>query len=103
MINNLTYSQTNKYIQHAAPWSIQDPAKQDLPIYLSAEAVRIVGILLQPFMPEKMKELLDGLGVRADRRGFEHAVVGGDREYGAVVVVKEEEQGDRGEGDEGKK
>jgi len=45
-------------------------------------------------MPGKMKELLDGLGVRADRRSFEHAVVGGDREYGAVVVVVKEEEGD---------
>lgn len=65
-----------------------------MPVYLSAEAVRIAGILLQPFMPGKMKELLDGLGVRADRRGFEHAVVGGDREYGAVVV-KEGGDGER--------
>ncbi|PUU77669.1 tRNA synthetases class I (M)-domain-containing protein [Tuber borchii] len=107
-IMNAVY-ETNKYLQHAAPWAIQDPTQQDLPIYLSAEAVRITGILLQPFMPGKMKELLDGLGVRADRRGFEHAVVGGDSEYGAVVVVKEEDgdgDGDGvgvGVGDEGRK
>ena len=74
-----------------------------MPVYLSAEAVRIAGILLQPFMPGKMKELLDGLGVRADRRGFEHAVVGGDREYGAVVVKEEGGGGVRDGGGEEKK
>ncbi|KAG0134460.1 methionyl-tRNA synthetase-like protein [Tuber indicum] len=94
-IMNAVY-ETNKYLQHAAPWSVYHPEQQDLPVYLSAEAVRIAGILLQPFMPGKMKELLDGLGVGEDRRGFGYAVVGGDREYGAAVVRGE------GKGEAGK-
>ncbi|KAG0641656.1 tRNA synthetases class I (M)-domain-containing protein [Tuber brumale] len=94
-IMNAVY-ETNKYLHHAAPWSIYHPEQQDLPVYLSAEAVRIAGILLQPFMPGKMKELLDGLGVREDRRGFGHAVVGGDSEYGAAVVRRGDDKGGAG-------
>jgi len=54
-------------------------------------------------MPGKMKELLDGLGVRADRRSFEHAVVGGDREYGAVVAKEEGDKVGDGVGGEKKR
>ncbi len=36
----------------------------DLIVYLAAEALRLTGILLQPFMPNKARLLLDQLGVR---------------------------------------
>jgi len=37
-------------------------------------------------MPSKMKELLDGWGIPADKRGFEQAGVSRDRKYGGVAV-----------------
>lgn len=48
------------------------------------ETLRIVGILLQPYMPSKMSQLLDKLGVEKTRRTFEFAVIGADDSYGAA-------------------
>lgn len=92
--------QTNKYISEAEPWKMAK-ALNELPvelggseiqkleqelrkvIYLCAEGLRVAGIMLQPFMPEKAPELLNRLRVRGDKRGIEWALkVGGDMEYG---------------------
>lgn len=48
------------------------------------ESLRIVGILLQPYMPTKMSQLLDILGVEETRRTFEFAVIGADDSYGVT-------------------
>lgn len=58
----------------------------DQDVYLCAETLRVVGLLLQPFMPDAAKRLLDMLGVAEDRRGFEWAVVGKDEGYGVPMV-----------------
>lgn len=70
-----------------SPWNLikKDPEepnpKLDQIIYLCAESVRVVGILLQPFMPSKMSRLLDMLGVNPDARSFQHATRQ-DRNFG---------------------
>lgn len=75
-------------MQQTSPWTLvkQNPAepnpKLDRIIYLCAESVRVVGILLQPFMPSKMERLLDTLGVNPDARSFQHATRQ-DRDFGA--------------------
>lgn len=51
-------------------------------IYRSAEALRIAGIFLQPVMPEKATQLLDGLGVKPERRTVEYARADADLDYG---------------------
>jgi methionyl-tRNA synthetase len=80
---------TNSYLQGAAPWDlVKDPKRDkevDEIIYLCAESLRICGILLQPYMPSKMKSLLDILGVHEDKRMFSDAVLGGDFTYGAPL------------------
>jgi methionyl-tRNA synthetase len=55
-------------------------------IYESAEALRMVGILLQPWMPNKANLLLDQLGVRHERRTFAWCKPGADLEYGEPLV-----------------
>lgn len=55
-------------------------------VFLAAESLRISGILLQPFIPEKASELLDRLGVSPDRRTFEDAVIYGDDSYGSPAI-----------------
>lgn len=55
-------------------------------IYLATEAMRMAGILLQPYMPEKAKMMLDQLGVHESRRTFEYCSVGSDLEYGDPFV-----------------
>lgn len=83
--NFLTFSQTNAYFQLSAPWDLnkpEDKERLDRVIYLCAESIRICGTLLQPFMPSKMKQLLDMLGVADDARLYSNAVLGSDRDYG---------------------
>lgn len=55
-------------------------------IYLTAEALRITGILLQPCMPNKASRLLDQLGVHRDRRTFEYCKPDADLDYGIPLV-----------------
>ena len=66
----------NRYFAGEAPWALAktDPAKQGTVLYVTAEVLRQVGILCQPFMPASAGKLLDLLGLPADRRQF--AVLG---------------------------
>ncbi|PVH78237.1 hypothetical protein DL98DRAFT_534095 [Cadophora sp. DSE1049] len=61
-------------------------AKIDCTVYHCAEAIRIVGILLQPYMPGKASQLLDMLGVDESRRTFADAKLGADDSYGKAKV-----------------
>lgn len=61
-------------------------ARVDTTIYLCAETLRIVGILLQPYMPDKAAQLLDMLGVGPTMRGLDHARLGADEQYGVSKV-----------------
>jgi methionyl-tRNA synthetase len=80
--------QTNKYITDESPWSIaksEDPIDRQCvlrTVYHCAEALRVAGILLQPFMPGKAKTLLDTLGVHDSRRTYDDAQFGVDASYG---------------------
>ena len=72
-------------MQSREPWNLVKPEEReelDSVIYMCAESLRICGILLQPYMPTKMKQLLDTLGVADDARMYEHANIGMDRNYG---------------------
>ncbi|KAM0813493.1 putative tRNA synthetases class I (M)-domain-containing protein [Seiridium cardinale] len=69
-------SESNRFITSAAPWDLAgkgDDHKLQLHqvVYLSAESIRIAGILLQPFIPEKAAEILDRLGVDPGHRTLE--------------------------------
>ncbi|KAF8537056.1 tRNA synthetases class I (M)-domain-containing protein [Trichophaea hybrida] len=77
--------ETNKYLQHAAPWILTQGhqlREQNKIVFLSSECIRIAGILLQPFMPDKAKAILDQLAVDKDKRTFEFASYGKDTTYG---------------------
>jgi methionyl-tRNA synthetase len=55
-------------------------------IFLCTESLRISGIMLQPYMPDKAALLLDMLGVDEKMRGLEYARVGKDFTYGTPKV-----------------
>ncbi|KAI3322995.1 tRNA synthetases class I (M)-domain-containing protein [Xylariaceae sp. AK1471] len=81
--------ETNKFFAEAAPWDKSkegDTVTVNQTIFFAAESLRIVGILLQPFIPEKSSELLDRLGVNQDRRALKDAVLYGDDSYGTPLV-----------------
>jgi len=62
----------NAYIDHQAPWALRktDPARMASVLRELIECLRVIGILLQPFMPETMAKLLDQLGVAQEARRF---------------------------------
>lgn len=102
----------NAYLQHTAPWTLatqlqtlaadttgqqiheatqRGEGPEDLEgmidrcVYLNAETLRLVGIMLRAFLPERAEKLLDMLGVEQGRRGWEWCVVGKDESYGVPV------------------
>ena len=64
----------NRYVDEQAPWALKktDVARMGTVLYVLAETVRLVAILVQPFMPESMGKMLDLLALPADKRDFTH-------------------------------
>src|SRR5579871_6031959 len=62
----------NRYFAGEAPWALAktDPARQGTVLYVTAEVIRQVAILAQPFMPEAAAKLLDLLAVPKNEREF---------------------------------
>jgi methionyl-tRNA synthetase len=62
----------NRYFAGEAPWALAktDPPRQGTVLYVTAEVIRQVAILVQPFMPDSAGKLLDLLAVPADQRDF---------------------------------
>jgi methionyl-tRNA synthetase len=67
----------NRYFAGEAPWALAktDPQRQGTVLYVTAEVLRQVAILAQPFMPDSAARLLDLLGIPAAERTF--AALGG--------------------------
>ncbi len=65
-------SEANKYFAGQEPWALKktDPQRMSDVLYVTAEIVRRVGILAQPFMPESCSKLLDLLNLPEDARAF---------------------------------
>ena len=65
-------AEANRYFAGEAPWALAktDPAKQATVLYVTAEVLRQVAILAQPFVPTSAAKLLDLLAVPADERSF---------------------------------
>jgi methionyl-tRNA synthetase len=62
----------NRYFAAEAPWALAktDRQRQGTVLYVTAEVIRQVAILAQPFMPSSAAKLLDLVGVAADERTF---------------------------------
>jgi methionyl-tRNA synthetase len=62
----------NRYFAGEAPWALAktDPARQGTVLYVTAEVLRQIAILCQPFMPESAGKLLGLLAIPADCRSF---------------------------------
>ncbi|MGH6846602.1 MAG: methionine--tRNA ligase [Methylocella sp.] len=66
----------NRYFAAEQPWVKRktDPARMETIIYVTAEVLRKIAILSQPFMPVAMTKLLDLLQIAMEHRRFEHIV-----------------------------
>jgi len=62
----------NRYVDEQAPWALKktDPVRMAAVLYVLAETVRYVAILLQPYMPGSMAKMLDQLAVPENERDF---------------------------------
>ncbi len=62
----------NRYVDEQGPWALKktDPARMGTVLYVLAETVRCVAILLQPFMPDSMNKMLDQLAIPDGERTF---------------------------------
>ncbi len=60
----------NAYIDHQAPWALRrtDPARMATVLRVLSDVLRVIGTVLQPFMPESMARMLDQLGVPSNTR-----------------------------------
>ncbi len=62
----------NRYFAGQEPWALKktDPARMETVLYVTAEVLRIIGTLAQPYVPASAAKLLDLLAVPADQRSF---------------------------------
>jgi len=62
----------NRYFAGQEPWALKktNPARMETVLYVTAEVLRRVGILIQPYVPASASKLLDVLAVPSDARNF---------------------------------
>jgi methionyl-tRNA synthetase len=62
----------NVYFTEQAPWALAktDPVRQGTVLYVTAEIIRQVAILIQPFVPTSAAKFLDLLGIPGSQRTF---------------------------------
>jgi len=79
-------AEANRYFAGEAPWALAktDPARQGTILYVTAEVIRQIAILAQPFMPASAARLLDLLTVPAAERDF--AALGGGRRIAPATL-----------------
>ena len=65
-------AEANRYFASEEPWRLTktNPARRDTVLYVTAEVLRNVALLVQPFMPDSAAKLLDLLGVTIEARQF---------------------------------
>jgi methionyl-tRNA synthetase len=65
-------AEANRYFAGEAPWALKktDPAKMETVLYTTAEVLRMVGLLVQPYMPASATKLLDALAMPETERSF---------------------------------
>jgi len=86
-------AEANRYFAGEAPWALAktDPARQRTVLYVTAEVIRQVAMLAQPFMPAAAAKLLDLLAVPGEERSFlalggEHRIAAGSKLPPPVAV-----------------
>jgi methionyl-tRNA synthetase len=62
----------NRYVDAQAPWALAktDPVRRDTVLWVLAETIRRLTLLVQPFMPDSTGKILDQLAVPAETRIF---------------------------------
>jgi methionyl-tRNA synthetase len=81
----------NRYFASQEPWALRktDPARMATVLYVTAEIVRQVGILIQPIMPVSAARMLDLVAVPGEARSFAGLGAEGRLEPGALLPAPE--------------
>jgi methionyl-tRNA synthetase len=79
----------NRYFAAQEPWALKktDPARMGTVLWVTAEAVRRVAILSQPYVPAAAAKLLDQLGVSPEDRTFATLSPEGDLKPGTKIAT----------------
>ena len=80
-------AEANRYFAASEPWALRktDPVRMGTVLYVTAEVIRQVAILVQPVMPTSAAKLLDLLGVPDGERLF--STLGGETRLKAGTVL----------------
>jgi methionyl-tRNA synthetase len=80
-------AEANRYFASQEPWALRksDPARMNTVLYVTAEVLRAVGILAQPFVPTAAAKLLDLLAIAPEGRVI--AVVGPEHRLAAGTAL----------------
>ena len=62
----------NRYVDTMAPWTLrkEDPDRMATVLYVLAETIRRLGLIVQPFIPDAAASILDLMAVEEDKRSF---------------------------------
>jgi methionyl-tRNA synthetase len=84
-------AETNRYFAGEEPWAHKktNPARMRTILYVTAEVLRQIAILVQPVMPEGAGKLLDQLAVPEDARDFATLGQGGRLKPGVALPAPE--------------
>jgi methionyl-tRNA synthetase len=65
-------AEANRYFAGQEPWALKksDLARMETVLFVTAEVLRMLGILVQPYVPASAAKLLDLLAVNDDERNF---------------------------------
>ena len=63
----------NRYVDFQAPWALRktDFARMGTVLYVLSETIRIIGLCVQPIMPDAAAKILDQLAIAEDKRDFD--------------------------------
>jgi methionyl-tRNA synthetase len=77
----------NGYVDHQAPWALRktDPDRMATVLYVLAEVIRHVALLMQPVVPTSAGKMLDQLAVPEDQRSFTHWAEAGALQAGTEL------------------
>lgn len=64
--------EANGYVDAQAPWGLKktDPERMGTVLYVLAETIRVLGLLVQPVVPESAAKILDQLKIDGESRDF---------------------------------
>ena len=65
-------AEADRYFAGQEPWALKktDPVRMETVLYVTAEVLRRVGLLIQPYVPVSAAKLLDLLAVPEEARQF---------------------------------